>query len=129
MQQLDLGFDPNSDDNALLHIVCAHGAKSVCSSPSISSSFWTSAEGRLIRFSALEYSRNVQRLPAKLIQSAGHEWAKTAERLLLADYGKISVSNLMVSWSMPFLHLEGPSKVVASRCLLLSSPPDICTPL
>ncbi|KAL1866975.1 hypothetical protein VTK73DRAFT_4444 [Phialemonium thermophilum] len=75
MQQLDRGFNYDDDDNALLYMICAHGAK----------------------FYALDYSTNVQRVPSKAIHLAGNEWAKVAERMIFTNYGKISVPNLMAA--------------------------------
>ena len=42
-----------------------------------------------------------------LIHSAGNQWARAAERLIFANYGKVSVSNLMVRHlhSLPLLGL------------------------
>ncbi len=63
------------DEAALLQIICAHGAK----------------------FCALAYSEAEQAQPAKLVQAAGHEWAKAAEVALMTNYGRITVANLMVA--------------------------------
>jgi hypothetical protein len=38
-------------------------------------------------------------LSPRCILSAGNEWAKSAQRLILAELGSISVKNLMVSLS------------------------------
>lgn len=66
---------PGSDDMALLQAICAHGAK----------------------FCALEYSEAIEKQPAKLIQAAGHEWAKAAEQTLMTNYGRITVTSLMTA--------------------------------
>ena len=45
----------------------------------------------------MEYHYNVAPLPPKLIHDAGNGWAKSAENLIMGNYGKISVPYLMVS--------------------------------
>ncbi|CAK7224854.1 hypothetical protein SBRCBS47491_005696 [Sporothrix bragantina] len=65
----------DSDDMALLQIICAHGAK----------------------FCALEYSETATPQPAKLIQAAGHAWAQAAEQTLMTHYGRITVTSLMTA--------------------------------
>ncbi|KAM3505502.1 hypothetical protein MY10362_002907 [Beauveria mimosiformis] len=73
MRQLDKGLTTD-DESALLHIVCAHGAK----------------------FHALSVVGNHAR-DTSLISAAGSHWAKRAEYLLLANFGKISVQRLMTA--------------------------------
>ncbi|CAK7233699.1 hypothetical protein SEUCBS140593_008688 [Sporothrix eucalyptigena] len=65
----------DSEDLALLQIVCAHGAK----------------------FCALDYSETVAQQPSKLVQAAGHAWAQAAEQTLMTNYGRISVTSLMTA--------------------------------
>ncbi|RSL84788.1 hypothetical protein CDV31_016659 [Fusarium ambrosium] len=74
MRRLDEGFGSDSN-SALLHMICAHGA----------------------RFYALNHSCHVHPLPANVVHMAGMEWMNAAERLIFANYGKISVSNLMAT--------------------------------
>ncbi|OAA71535.1 Fungal transcriptional regulatory protein [Cordyceps fumosorosea ARSEF 2679] len=72
MRQLDNGLTTD-DESALLHIVCAHGAK----------------------FHALSVVGN-HATKTSLISAAGKHWAKRAEYLLLANnFGIISVQRLM----------------------------------
>ncbi|KAJ6779754.1 hypothetical protein PWT90_06286 [Aphanocladium album] len=71
MRQLDKGLTTD-DESALLHIICAHGAK-----------FHTLS---VVGDHASDTS---------LISAAGSQWAKRAEYLLLANFGKISVQRLM----------------------------------
>lgn len=75
MRQLDSGFN-SDDDSALLHIICAHGAK----------------------FHALSLGQFDQAPSATFLRAAGNQWAKEAESLLMSNYGKISVHRLMVGW-------------------------------
>ncbi|KAL2691215.1 hypothetical protein Neosp_001596 [[Neocosmospora] mangrovei] len=75
MRRLDEGFGTDSNNNALLHMICAHGA----------------------RFYALNHSCHMHPLPANVVHTAGMEWMNAAERLIFANYGKISVSNLMAT--------------------------------
>lgn len=70
----------DSDDMALLQIVCAHGAK----------------------FCALEHSEttttsNGAQPQGKRIQAAGHAWATAAEHTLMTHYGRITVTSLMTA--------------------------------
>ncbi|KAF2464245.1 uncharacterized protein BDR25DRAFT_381369, partial [Lindgomyces ingoldianus] len=74
MKSLDLGQLSGNEEQALLHIICALGA----------------------RFYALEYHESVSTLPRELIQSAGNQWAKAAEELIFAEYSAISITRLMV---------------------------------
>lgn len=73
MRKLEQGIF-SDDEHALLHIICALGAK----------------------FYALEFHQRVGSLPQEVIRSAGRQWAKTAEGMIFADYGRISVHKLMV---------------------------------
>jgi hypothetical protein len=71
---LDEGQLTDPSDQALLHIMCALGAK----------------------FYALEWSESFEPLSKDLIQSAGIQWAKTAEEMFFADYSSISITKLKV---------------------------------
>ena len=72
MRRLDSG-DAGSEDDALLHIVCALGAL----------------------FLAVE-SGHPTRSPARII-AAGSQWAKRAQHLILSQLGDIAVENLMAA--------------------------------
>lgn len=74
MRMLDEGQLTDSSDQALLHIMCALGA----------------------RFYALEHSESLGNLSKDLIQSAGCQWAKVAEEIFFADYSTISITKLKV---------------------------------
>lgn len=74
MRMLDEGLLIESSDQALLHVMCALGA----------------------RFYALDYSESTSRLPRELIQTAGSQWGKIAEEMFFADYSTISVTKLKV---------------------------------
>ncbi|KAF2134924.1 hypothetical protein P153DRAFT_305844 [Dothidotthia symphoricarpi CBS 119687] len=74
IRMLDEGQLVDSSDQALLHVMCALGA----------------------RFYAVEYSESFASLPKDLIQSAGNQWAKTAEEIFFADYSTISMTKLKV---------------------------------
>ncbi|OAA47225.1 Fungal transcriptional regulatory protein [Beauveria brongniartii RCEF 3172] len=82
MRQLDKGLTTD-DESALLHIVCAHGAK----------------------FHALSVVGNHAR-DTSLISAAGSHWAKRAEYLLLANFGKISVQRLMTAILLHEFHFR-----------------------
>ncbi|EGU80456.1 hypothetical protein FOXB_09013 [Fusarium oxysporum f. sp. conglutinans Fo5176] len=69
---LDKGFE-SDDEKALLHIICAQGAK----------------------FYALSINLEDQDAKASLIRAAGNSWAQKAEMLVLTNFGKISVQRLM----------------------------------
>ena len=71
---LDEGQLEDASDQALLHIMCALGA----------------------RFYALDYSKSFSPLTTHLIQSAGSQWAKIAEKMFFADYSTISITKLKV---------------------------------
>ncbi|KAF5000711.1 hypothetical protein FGRMN_1552 [Fusarium graminum] len=71
-RQLDKGFE-SEDEKALLHIICAQGAK----------------------FYALSINVEDQDAKASLIRAAGNSWAHKAELLVLTNFGKISVQRLM----------------------------------
>jgi hypothetical protein len=72
MQRLDDGSLTEPADRALLHIICALGA----------------------RFYALDYHQSTNTLSQEIIQHAGSQWAKIAETILFSDYGSISVARL-----------------------------------
>lgn len=77
MRQLDGGgLVGAEDESALLHVVCAHGA----------------------RFLVLERRGRggEPEADAAVAAGAGGPWAARAEQLLLADLGRISVQRLMV---------------------------------
>ena len=74
MRQIDRGLPPTSEEAPLRHVICAHGAK----------------------FCALEYSLDVRPLSSRLIHEAGNAWARAAESMIMANYGRISVPYLMV---------------------------------
>ncbi|RBR26324.1 uncharacterized protein FIESC28_00880 [Fusarium coffeatum] len=71
-RHLDKGFE-SEDERALLHIICAQGAK----------------------FYALSVNVEDQDAKAGLIRAAGNSWAQKAELLVLTNFGKISVQRLM----------------------------------
>ncbi|KPM34860.1 hypothetical protein AK830_g11721 [Neonectria ditissima] len=71
-RQLEKGFEFD-DEKALLHIICAQGAK----------------------FYALSLNAEDQAAKSSLIRSAGNSWAKKAELLVLTNFGKISIQRLM----------------------------------
>lgn len=71
---LDEGQLVDSSDQALLHIMCALGA----------------------RFYAIEYSESFAPLSKDLVQTAGNQWAKIAEEMFFADYSTISMTKLKV---------------------------------
>ncbi|KAL6705712.1 hypothetical protein ACN47E_006501 [Coniothyrium glycines] len=74
IRMLDEGQLIDTADQALLHIMCALGAK----------------------FYALEYSEAFAPLTKDLIQAAGAQWAKIAEEMFFADYSTISITKLKV---------------------------------
>ena len=49
-----------------------------------------------MRFHALSISEKVKQLPAKFVLSAGSEWAKIAQRLILETLDTVTIENLMV---------------------------------
>jgi hypothetical protein len=71
---LDEGQLTDPSDQALLHVMCALGAK----------------------FYALEWSESFAPLSKDLIQSAGMQWGKMAEEMFFADYSTISITKLKV---------------------------------
>ncbi|KAK4085536.1 transcriptional regulator family: Fungal Specific TF [Trichoderma aggressivum f. europaeum] len=81
MRQLDKGFT-SDDESALLHIICAHGAK----------------------FYVL--NQNEHASASSFIRLAGNEWAKRAEFLILTNFGKISVQRLMVAILLHDFHFR-----------------------
>ncbi|KAG5945343.1 hypothetical protein E4U60_005289 [Claviceps pazoutovae] len=82
MRQLDNGLS-SDDESALLHIICAHGAK----------------------FLAMTEAQEDHGAPP-LLQDAGNEWAKRAEYLMLANFGKISVQRLMTAILLHDFHFR-----------------------
>jgi hypothetical protein len=74
MRMLDENQLNDQSGQALLHIMCALGA----------------------RFYALDYSESFAPLPKELVQSAGAQWAKIAEEMFFADYSTISTTKLKV---------------------------------
>ncbi|KAG6122890.1 hypothetical protein E4U14_003764 [Claviceps sp. LM454 group G7] len=82
MRQLDNGLS-SDDESALLHIICAHGAK----------------------FLLLTEAQEDHGVPP-LLQDAGNEWAKRAEYLMLANFGKISVQRLMTAILLHDFHFR-----------------------
>ncbi|OAA64151.1 Fungal transcriptional regulatory protein [Akanthomyces lecanii RCEF 1005] len=82
MRQLDKGLTTD-DESALLHIVCAHGAK----------------------FHALSVVGD-HASDTSLISAAGNQWAKRAEYQLLANFGKISVQRLMTAILLHEFHFR-----------------------
>ncbi|KAG5920268.1 hypothetical protein E4U61_008022 [Claviceps capensis] len=84
MRQLDNGLS-SDDESALLHIICAHGAK----------------------FLVLTEAQEDHGAPGPpLLQDAGNEWAKRAEYLMLANFGKISVQRLMTAILLHDFHFR-----------------------
>ncbi|KAG5942303.1 hypothetical protein E4U59_001189 [Claviceps monticola] len=82
VRQLDNGLS-SDDESALLHIICAHGAK----------------------FLVLTEAQEDHGAPP-LLQDAGNEWAKRAEYLMLANFGKISVQRLMTAILLHDFHFR-----------------------
>ncbi|KAF3076141.1 hypothetical protein CFAM422_001094 [Trichoderma lentiforme] len=82
MRQLDKGFT-SDDESALLHIICAHGAK----------------------FYVLNQNEH-HTSASSFIRLAGNEWAKRAEFLILTNFGKISVQRLMVAILLHDFHFR-----------------------
>ncbi|KAH8724439.1 fungal-specific transcription factor domain-containing protein [Phaeosphaeriaceae sp. PMI808] len=74
IRMLDEGQLTDPSDQALVHIMCALGAK----------------------FYALDWSESFSPLSKDLIQSAGMQWAKIAEEMFFADYSTISITKLKV---------------------------------
>ncbi|KND89003.1 putative transcriptional regulatory protein [Tolypocladium ophioglossoides CBS 100239] len=83
MRQLDRGFT-SDDESALLHIICAHGAK----------------------FLVLGSSHGDLTPPPAALRTAGTQWAKRAEYLMLANFGKISVQRLMTAILLHDFHFR-----------------------
>lgn len=52
------------------------------------------------RFHALAYSETIHPLPPKIVLSAGGQWAKVAQRLILETLDTVTNENLMVSISL-----------------------------
>ncbi|KZZ93868.1 Transcription factor [Moelleriella libera RCEF 2490] len=83
MRALDKGFT-SDDESALLHIICAHGAK----------------------FLVLSAAHGDSSAPAPFVKSAGNQWAKRAEYLMLANFGRISVQRLMTAILLHDFHFR-----------------------
>lgn len=81
MRQLDKG-NPADDEAALLHVVCAHGAK----------------------FYVL--TQNEKQPDEALLSAAGNLWASRAEQLLLGNFGKITVQRLMTAILLHEFHFR-----------------------
>ncbi|KAG5992193.1 hypothetical protein E4U43_003829, partial [Claviceps pusilla] len=83
MRQLDKGLS-SDDESALLHIICAHGAK----------------------FLVLTAGLGDSSAPLSLWKNAGNQWAKRAEYLMLANFGRISVQRLMTAILLHDFHFR-----------------------
>ncbi|KAG8407564.1 hypothetical protein J3458_020316 [Metarhizium acridum] len=83
MRQLDKGFS-SDDESALLHVICAHGAK----------------------FLVLSTEPGEANHPPSYLKNAGNQWAKRAEFLMLANFGKISVQSLMTAILLHDFHFR-----------------------
>ncbi|KAG6007069.1 hypothetical protein E4U54_000067 [Claviceps lovelessii] len=83
MRQLDKGLS-SDDESALLHIICAHGAK----------------------FLVLAAGQGDSSAPLSPWKNAGNQWAKRAEHLMLANFGKISVQRLMTAILLHDFHFR-----------------------
>ena len=92
MRQLDNGFN-SEDDSALLHIICAHGAKYASFPMRVSTARLTP-----FRFHALSLNQFDQVPSPALLRAAGNQWAKRAETTMLSNYGRVSVHRLMVNF-------------------------------
>ncbi|EQK98579.1 N-terminal binuclear Zn cluster-containing/DNA binding domain-containing protein [Ophiocordyceps sinensis CO18] len=84
MRQLDKGLG-SDDESALLHVICAHGARF------------------LVLGSCLQGDVTP---PPALLRTAGIQWAKQAEYLMLANFGKISVQRLMTAILLHDFHFR-----------------------
>ncbi|OAA38365.1 Transcription factor [Metarhizium rileyi] len=83
MRQLDKGI-VSDDESALLHIICAHGAK----------------------FLVLSADQGDSNSPPSLLRNAGNQWAKRAESLMLTNFGNISVQRLMTAILLHDFHFR-----------------------
>ncbi|KJZ74777.1 hypothetical protein HIM_05894 [Hirsutella minnesotensis 3608] len=84
MRQLDKGLT-SDDESALLHIICAHGA-------------------RFLVLSSCLHGEHEP--PPAILRTAGNQWAKKAEFLMLANFGKISVQRLMTAILLHDFHFR-----------------------
>ncbi|KAM4062175.1 fungal specific transcription factor [Hirsutella rhossiliensis] len=84
MRQLDRGLG-SDDESALLHVICAHGARF------------------LVLGSCLQGDLTP---PPAVLRTAGNQWAKRAEYLMLANFGKISVQRLMTAILLHDFHFR-----------------------
>ncbi|ODA82648.1 hypothetical protein RJ55_01156 [Drechmeria coniospora] len=82
MHQLDRGFT-SDDESALLHVICAHGAK----------------------FLVLA-SNDLAVAPSPALGAAGNRWAERAESSMLANLGRISVQRLMTAILLHDFHFR-----------------------
>lgn len=97
MRQLDKGFT-SDDESALLHIICAHGAKYVAHlTDPLPIRLNGHTDLTIYRFYVLNQHDHPP--ASNFIRLAGNQWAKRAEFLVLANFGKISVQRLMVCQS------------------------------
>ncbi|RCI10967.1 hypothetical protein L249_5296 [Ophiocordyceps polyrhachis-furcata BCC 54312] len=91
MHQLDKGGvgseDESCSSSALLHIMCAHGARFLLVGHCLDGDVATPP-------------------PPTLVSSAGSQWARRAESLVLADLGTISIQRLMVAILLHDFHLR-----------------------
>ncbi|PHH68377.1 hypothetical protein CDD82_604 [Ophiocordyceps australis] len=83
MSQLDKGLT-SDDESALLHVICAHGAK----------------------FLVLASAQPDATPPPPALHAAGNQWAKRAEFLMLANFGRISVQRLMTAILLHDFHFR-----------------------
>ncbi|PHH60613.1 hypothetical protein CDD81_1403 [Ophiocordyceps australis] len=83
MSQLDKGLT-SDDESALLHVICAHGAK----------------------FLVLGSAQGDETPPPAALHAAGNQWAKRAEFLMLANFGRISVQRLMTAILLHDFHFR-----------------------
>ncbi|KAJ5327643.1 uncharacterized protein N7506_010745 [Penicillium brevicompactum] len=75
LQRLDGDLSNEYQTHALLHVICALGAQ----------------------FFALNYSETISALSPKLVLSAGSQWAKITQRLILEALDTVTIENLMAA--------------------------------
>ncbi|KAH7308164.1 fungal-specific transcription factor domain-containing protein [Stachybotrys elegans] len=83
MRQMDKGFTTD-DENMLLHVICAHGAK----------------------FYALSLNQFDQTPSTAFLRAVGNQWAQKAENLLLNGFGQISLQRLMTAVLLHDFHFR-----------------------
>jgi hypothetical protein len=88
MQRLHEDLDSFCNNESLLHIVCALGAKLVFNSTENLPTFLI-----IFRFLALDYT---SQLSSDLILTAGNQWAKVAKARMFADLDDLNIEKLMV---------------------------------